>query len=364
MSELSGYLLIHAGIRTELHRLAALADGVAAGRRHAGPRQLAALRSLVADVFDTIHHHHVGEDEHLWPLLRTVPGIAPELDALEAEHDLLDPLMDRIANYRDPADLAASSRELADLMDRHLAAEEALVVPTVRAHIGPERYAAMEKAMRRGGVKPKLSFVVPWLAAADPALFAEVGREQGMVVRILHRLTRGAYERRVWAAYGTPATGPVTLTGRAEQFVAAAPDTVYDLLADVTRMGRFSPECHRVEWLDGADRALPGARFRGHNRFGPARWSRECVVITAEPGTEFAFRTVPERTKSDSTVWRFVLRPVDGGTLVTQTFELSANRLVMLFERLSGRDTGTPVAMRQTLRRLSEAAAAETATVR
>jgi iron-sulfur cluster repair protein YtfE (RIC family) len=364
MSELSGYLLIHAGIRSELHRLAALAEGVAAGRRHAGPRQLAALRSLITDVFDTIHHHHVGEDEHLWPLLRTVPGIDAGLAALEAEHGLLDPLMHRIANHTDPADLAESSRELADLMDRHLAAEEALVVPTVREHIRPERYAAMEKAMRRGGAKPKLSFVVPWLAAADPVRFAEVAREQGVVFRILHRLTRGAYERRVWAAYGASAIGPVTLTGRAEQFVAAAPGAVYDLLADVTRMGRFSPECHRVEWLDGAGHSLPGARFRGHNRFGLARWSRECVVITADPGAEFAFRTVPERTKSDSTLWRFVLRPVDGGTLVTQTFELSANRLVMLFERLSGRVTGTPAAMRQTLRQLGDAAVDKTATVR
>src|SRR5689334_2905056 len=143
MSELSGYLLMHAGIRTELHRLAALAEDVAAGRRHAGPRQLDALRAFVADVFDTIHHHHVGEDGHLWPLLRTVPGIGADLDALEAEHDLLDPLMERIGAFTTPADLAQSARELADLMDRHLAAEEALVVPTVRAHIGPERYRAM-----------------------------------------------------------------------------------------------------------------------------------------------------------------------------------------------------------------------------
>jgi uncharacterized protein YndB with AHSA1/START domain len=45
--------------------------------------------------------------------------------------------------------------------------------------------------------------------------------------------------------------------------IAAPPDAVYDLIADVTRMGEWSPECVRCRWLDGAQEARPGARFRG-----------------------------------------------------------------------------------------------------
>ncbi len=64
-------------------------------------------------------------------------------------------------------------------------------------------------------------------------------------------------------------TGPSTVS----VFVAAPPETVYDLVADLTRMGEWSPETTEVRWLDGATQAKVGARFRGTNRNGFRRWS-------------------------------------------------------------------------------------------
>lgn len=44
---------------------------------------------------ETLHHHHTGEDEVLWPLLldRSNPAEQVVLYAMEAEHEVIDPLM-------------------------------------------------------------------------------------------------------------------------------------------------------------------------------------------------------------------------------------------------------------------------------
>src|SRR5207237_239229 len=81
--------------------------------------------------------------------------------------------------------------------------------------------------------------------------------------------------------------------------------------ADVRRMGEWSPECVRCEWLGGAAGATVGARFRGHNRNGLRRWSTVSTVVAADPRRIFAFRVsslglpVPE--------WRSAVTPTPGG---------------------------------------------------
>jgi hypothetical protein len=71
--------------------------------------------------------------------------------------------------------------------------------------------------------------------------------------------------------------------------VAAPADLVYDLVADLPRMGEWSPECERVTWRGGATRAEPGAQFLGHNRVGLVRWMTEGEVVIAERGRRLAF---------------------------------------------------------------------------
>lgn len=116
-------------------------------------------------------------------------------------------------------------------------------------------------------------------------------------------------------------------SGSVELVVAAAPDDVYAVVSDVTRIGERSPECHTARWLPGTPAGSVGAVFRGSNRAGwAARWSRRCEVVAAEPGRTFAFRTLPERldvSRRDSTTWRYDLEPVDGGTLVRHSYEIT-----------------------------------------
>ena len=50
--------------------------------------------------------------------------------------------------------------------------------------------------------------------------------------------------------------------GEVRAHIDAPPQQVWALLANLDQMGRWSPECYRVRWLDGASSpATPGARF-------------------------------------------------------------------------------------------------------
>ena len=56
--------------------------------------------------------------------------------------------------------------------------------------------------------------------------------------------------------------------------INATAELVYGLVADLPRMGEWSPECERVTWRGGATRAAEGAQFIGHNKADLALGSR------------------------------------------------------------------------------------------
>jgi hypothetical protein len=119
---------------------------------------------------------------------------------------------------------------------------------------------------------------------------------------------------------------PWRTEGSVELLVDAPPRVVYDVVADVTRTGERSPECRSAEWLPGSVEGAVGARFRGRNRSGVARWSRVCEVLVADPGRAFAFRTVPERrdpSRRDSTTWSYTFEPDGDGTRVVHSYEIT-----------------------------------------
>jgi uncharacterized protein YndB with AHSA1/START domain len=89
-------------------------------------------------------------------------------------------------------------------------------------------------------------------------------------------------------------------TGEARVRIAAPPESVYALIADVVRMGEWSPECERCEWLDGATGPSVATRFRGHNRLGVVRWQTTCVVTAADIGREFAFTVVHDNGRDET----------------------------------------------------------------
>jgi len=113
-------------------------------------------------------------------------------------------------------------------------------------------------------------------------------------------------------------------SGEAATVIRADPTTIYEAVADVTRIGEFSPECHRARWLDDTvGTPVAGARFRGWNAAKWIRWSRECEVVVADPGHEFAFRTIPTWIKRDSTMWTYRFEAVEEGTKVVETYDIT-----------------------------------------
>ena len=71
--------------------------------------------------------------------------------------------------------------------------------------------------------------------------------------------------------------------------IAAPPEVVYDLLADVTRMPEWSPECTSCRWLGGAHDARVGARYRGRSRNGWHRWSTIATIVAADRGSRLTW---------------------------------------------------------------------------
>jgi uncharacterized protein YndB with AHSA1/START domain len=141
--------------------------------------------------------------------------------------------------------------------------------------------------------------------------------------------------------------------------IAAPPDAVYDLIADIHRMGEWSPECYRCEWLDGAKAPSEGARFRGYNRRGRYQWERTAVVNTADRGREFTFTTVNDRTGRHETRWQYTMEASPSGTVLTESFQFLwcslANRAAEMFIP-RGRQVNQGID--ETLRRIKRAAEA------
>ena len=107
-------------------------------------------------------------------------------------------------------------------------------------------------------------------------------------------------------------------------------DAVWAVVRDPTRVGEWSKECVRAEWLGDSTSAVAGARFRGRNRAGLFRWGRTCEVVSAEPYA-LVWRTVPTVAYPDSTEWTLSLARIDGGTRITQQFRVVKGPKVLAF---------------------------------
>ena len=99
--------------------------------------------------------------------------------------------------------------------------------------------------------------------------------------------------------------------------VAASPEAVYDLVADVSRMGEWSPVCTGCEWQDDAR-----TRFVGSNAVGGRTWQTICRVEVAARGREFTFVNTGMDGSADLVKWSNRVAPADGGCELTEAWEV------------------------------------------
>ena len=145
----------------------------------------------------------------------------------------------------------------------------------------------------------------------------------------------------------------------------ASPQRVWDLVSDVTQIGRYSPETFEAEWADGATGPATGATFRGHvNRNGRniMKYWTTCTVTECEPGKVFAFGVGNDSAKPLN-VWRYDIVPAGDGCDVTESFTLTPTFGLRLYWAVLGWSRGKTNrnGMRATLERVRDDAEAQPA---
>ena len=109
--------------------------------------------------------------------------------------------------------------------------------------------------------------------------------------------------------------------------IDAPPERIYDLVADLPGMGRWSPENRGGKWLGTATGAEVGARFRGRNRHGIAFWTTTCRIVAADRGRELAWEVSAGPLPVSRWRYEFTPRP-DGGTTVVESTEDRRGRVL------------------------------------
>jgi uncharacterized protein YndB with AHSA1/START domain len=144
--------------------------------------------------------------------------------------------------------------------------------------------------------------------------------------------------------------------------IDATAERIWDMVADVSRMGEWSPECFRCRWIGSRKGPEVGARFVGFNRAGWRIWATPNVVVEAERGRVFAWRTV-----GNGSIWSYRMAPDPGGegTVVTESRQLPSRRpalaaltLRVFFRGTDRHDERMREGIRRTLERLKAAAEA------
>jgi hypothetical protein len=149
------------------------------------------------------------------------------------------------------------------------------------------------------------------------------------------------------------------LGGEAAVHMGVAPEKVWDLVSDVTRIGEFSPETFEARWTHGATGPAVGARFKGHvkrNGVGPTYWTPCTVTECVEPGPDgrglFEFAVGLDGNALNT--WGYRLEPEGDGTRVTEYFRLTPKWYLrgywLVLGRLRGRTNERD--MRTTLERM------------
>ena len=149
--------IIHDALRRDLARM---------DETLAGPlpdEQRLALCAHATWILDVLHHHHVGEDEGVWPrVLAKRPDLRPMVDEMEGEHGALsaaaEGLRQALADYAQDGseatreELVAALQAMTDATLPHLEHEEREAMPLVLQTLDDSDWAYLEKHHFRKGM--------------------------------------------------------------------------------------------------------------------------------------------------------------------------------------------------------------------
>lgn len=139
-----------------------------------------------------------------------------------------------------------------------------------------------------------------------------------------------------------------------ERFIPAPPGKIFELLVD--------PQQHRVIDGSGTVRDVKGTseHLSLGSKFGMSmkagiKYSMVSEVIEFEPDRRIAWQSRPPSSIGarfgGGRIWRYELQPVEGGTLVRETWDISQEKIKAIVRPARKR---TRVAMEKTLARIEE----------
>ena len=142
--------------------------------------------------------------------------------------------------------------------------------------------------------------------------------------------------------------------------IGAPPQRLWEMVADVTRMGEWSPETESTQWLRGATGPAVGASFRGTNSNGARRWKSVATIVEADPGRVFRFHVKAGGLHVAD--WSYRFEPVPDGCRVTESWTDRRNPVLKVLSRrvtgVADRAAHNRRGMEETLQRLASAAEA------
>lgn len=202
--------VIHRSLTRDLDRLERVT------RTDVPDGQRRAVTGFVTWMLDVLHHHHVGEDEGVWPrLLAKRPDLAPLVADMEAEHERLAAASDALRAAADAwaTDASPAARErvhvatvaMQEATLPHLEHEEREMIPLTVEAFDADDWAYLSKHHFRAG----MSFsdagtqLVWFLDDAEPRHAAVVRDEvPGPVLGVMTLLHGRRYDRAAAERWG------------------------------------------------------------------------------------------------------------------------------------------------------------------
>lgn len=207
-ADTSDFTAIHTCLRAGTRALAAALGALDVADR----ARVDALRRYWKGFAGEVLAHHTVEDEVFYPaLVLRVPAAAEHIGRIDADHHLLDMLMDEAhKGFAALDDAVAVARltsvlvRLDELMQHHLDFEDAELVPLFSAHFSEDEYAQLTKAaMKVVGVGKQAAFTVPFIASiVDDEMRAHLLSNAPMPFRVILRLTETRHLRLAQRALG------------------------------------------------------------------------------------------------------------------------------------------------------------------
>ena len=141
-----------------------------------------------------------------------------------------------------------------------------------------------------------------------------------------------------------------------ERVIPATPEKIFDLVADAAKHPLIDGSGTVKQVKEGAPQRLTKGSTFGMDMKVGMRYSMLSEVVEFEENRRIAWQSKPRGIGGKLTggrIWRYELEPVDGGTLVRESWDLSQDKQRVLFKHgpMARQTKGN---MEKTLERIEE----------